>query len=119
MSGVLVLSGCGTNRDATVGPKHAIAAPVSELPPSVANGVGSQYGNYAAQMEGETRGNAGERCVLFNWDRPLTKDLALRLKSASCEPREGPGLMVCTEISRTVMPVGESNLRDEVIGTNQ
>ena len=67
----LVLSGCSST-----GP-----APVAERPLSVGNGIGSQYGNYAAQTDGEMRGPAGERCVIFEWDRPLTKDLALRLRS--------------------------------------
>jgi hypothetical protein len=80
---------------------------------SVGNGLGSQYGNYAARMDGEMRGPSGERCVIFNWDRPLTKDLAIRLRSASCESRERPGWMVSREISRTVMPISESYLKDE------
>jgi hypothetical protein len=86
---------------------------------SVGNGVGSQYGNYAAQMDGEMRGPSGERCVIFNWDRPLTKDLAIRLRSASCESKERPGWMVCTEISRTVIPISGSNLKDEQDGARQ
>jgi hypothetical protein len=96
----LALSGCAS-------------APAVDVPMSVGNGVGSQYGNYAAQMDGEMRGPAGERCVIFNWDRPLTKDLAMRLRSASCESKEHPGWMVATEISRTVIPISESNLKDE------
>lgn len=80
---------------------------------SVGNGAGSQYGNYAAQLEGEMRGPSGERCVVFNWDRPLTKDLALRLRSASCESAERPGWMVSREISRTIIPIAQSNLRGE------
>jgi hypothetical protein len=83
------------------------------LPPSVGNGVGSEYGNYAARSDGETRGPAGERCVIFNWDRPLTKDLAIRYRSLSCESKDRPGWMVGTEISRTVIPIAASNLKDE------
>jgi hypothetical protein len=96
----LALSGCSSS-------------PVADPPLSVGNGVGSQYGNYSAQMDGETVGSSGERCVIFNWDRPLTKGLAIRLRSASCESKERPGWMVCTEISRTVIPISESNLKDE------
>src|SRR5256885_14968310 len=88
------------------------STPVANLPMSVGNGVGSQYGNYAEQMDGEMRGPSGERCVIFNWDRPLTKDLALRLRSASCESSERPGWMVSTEISRTVIPISASNLKN-------
>jgi hypothetical protein len=82
------------------------------LPMSVGNGAGSQYGNYAAQMDGEMHDSSGERCVVFNWDRPLTKDRALRLRSASCESEERPGRMVSRELSRTVIPISESNLKD-------
>ena len=87
--------------------------PAAGPPLSVGSGLGSQYGNYAAQMDGETRGPSGERCVVFNWDRPLTKDLAVRLRSASCEAPEHPGRMVATELSRTVIPMSQSNLRGE------
>ena len=81
-------------------------------PLSVGNGVGSEYGNYAAQVDGEMRGPSGERCVIFNWDRPLTKDLAIRYRSLSCESKERPGWMVGTEIARTVIPMSESNLKE-------
>lgn len=93
--------------------RNAGTAPAANLPLSVGNGTGSQYGNYVAQMDGEMNGPAGERCVLFNWDRPLTKDLVVRLRSASCESMERPGWMVGREISRTVIPISESNLKDE------
>ncbi|MDR3517790.1 MAG: hypothetical protein P4M00_18460 [Azospirillaceae bacterium] len=86
------------------------ATPAINLPPSVENGLGSQHGNYGAETDGEMRGPSGERCVLFNWDRPLTRDLALRLRSASCESRERPGWMVSSEISRTVIPMSQSDL---------
>jgi hypothetical protein len=91
----------------------ASSPPAPDIPMSVGNGAGSQYGNYAAQLEGEMRGPSGERCVVFNWDRPLTKDLALRLRSASCESAERPGWMVSREISRTIIPIAQSNLRGE------
>ena len=87
--------------------------PAIDLPLAVNNGHGSQYGNYAAQPDGEMHGPNGERCVIFNWDRPLTKDLAIRLRSASCDSKEYPGRMVCTELSRTVIPISESNLADQ------
>jgi hypothetical protein len=88
------------------------STPAADVPMSVGNGAGSQYGNFAAQMDGEMRGPADEYCVVFNWDRPLTKDLALRQRSASCESQERPGGMVSREISRTVIPISESNLKD-------
>lgn len=109
VSTALVLSGCGATRE------NAPAPP----PPSVGNGVGSQYGNYGAQMAGEMRGPSGERCVLFNWDRPLSKSLAIRYTSASCESQERPGWMTCRDISRTVIPLSESNLKDEQVEAGQ
>ena len=102
LSMALIVSGCSTG-----------TAPAVSPPLTVGNGAGSQYGNYAAQTDGEMRGPSGERCVIFNWDRPLTKDRVLRLRSASCDSRERPGQMVAREISRTVIPMSESNLKDE------
>jgi hypothetical protein len=64
-------------------------------------------------------GPNGERCVLYNWDRPLTKDLALRLKSASCESRKGSGLYISHDISRTVIPLSESSVQTEQGGAAQ
>lgn len=96
----------------------ALAACASPLPPdlptTVDNGIGEQYGNYGAVVAGETRGPSGERCVLFDWDRPLVRGFAIRYVSESCESRERPGLMVCREISRTVIPIEQSNLKDEL-----
>ncbi len=99
----LALSGCSSTE----------TAPAPDLPLSVDNGLGSQYGNYGAHMDGEMRGPSGERCVIFNWDRPLAKDLAIRYRSASCESKEHPGWMAVRDISRTVIPISESNLKDE------
>ena len=88
-------------------------APSAKLPLSIAHGSGSEYGNYAAQAGGEMRGPAGERCVIFDWDRPLTNDRAVRVRSQSCESKERPGQMVSTEISRTFIPLSQSNLKGE------
>ncbi len=95
----LALSGC-------------MPAPRAGLPLNYGNGAGSEHGNYAAERDGEMRSPTGERCIVFNWDRPLTQDLAVRLRSASCESREHPNWMTSTELSRTVVPLSESNLRD-------
>lgn len=72
---------------------------------AMGNGVGSQYGNYVDQADGEMRGPNGERCVVHTWDRPLTATSIIRVRSASCESRENPGQMVSSEISREVVPV--------------
>ena len=102
-----ILYVCSANRGAS-----------ANLPLGVDHGAGSQYGNYTAQVGGETRGPSGERCVVFNWDRPLTQELAVRYKSASCESKDRPGVMICREISRTVIPIADSNLKDELGGAN-
>jgi hypothetical protein len=98
----LVLSGCASRP----GPASAPG-----LPPTVEGGLGSQYGNYAAQIAGEIRGPTGERCVIYDWDRPFSNEMALRLRSASCESPERPGWMVARELSRTLIPIAESNLK--------
>lgn len=85
-------------------------APAPSLPPTVDNGIGSEYGNYASQRAGETRGPAGERCVFYNWDRPLAKNLAVRARSESCALKDHPDRAVSTELSRTVIPMSESTL---------
>lgn len=74
----------------------------------VDGGKGSQFGNYAARIDGEMIDKNGGHCVIFNWDRPLTKDLAIRLRSASCPAPEKPGFMTCIELERTVIPITES-----------
>lgn len=84
-----------------------------KLPLSVDNGRGSQYGNYVAQEGGETRGPSGERCVIFNWDRPLTATLAVRYTAESCESKARPGLMTCRDIARKVIPIGDSTLTEQ------
>lgn len=88
------------------------APPAVVLPLSVGNGVGSQHGTYAAQRHGEIRGPNGERCIVYNWDRPLADGRALRLRSASCASAERSGGFVAREISRTIVPIAESNLKD-------
>lgn len=80
---------------------------------NVGNGLGSELGNYGGQIDGEMRGPSGERCVLFNWDRPLNRNFALRYRSASCESQERPGRMICLELSRAIIPMSESHLKNE------
>jgi hypothetical protein len=80
------------------------------LPPTVDGGLGSQFGNYAA-VQGEDMTNAeGEHCVVWNWDRPISGGLAVRIRSASCPSQERPGRMVAVELDRTVIPLAASNL---------
>jgi hypothetical protein len=108
----LALSSCGgaPKPPPSKGPGSQ-AAPT--LPPSVGGGFGSEHGNYAAEIDGETVGSSGERCVIYVWDRPLTRDLALRIRSSSCESQERPGWMISKELSRTVIPISQSTLKGE------
>lgn len=79
-----------------------------DLPLAVNEGIGSEHGNYAAKPDGEMVDANGTRCFLWNWDRPLTKDWAIRLRSASCESLERPGKMIAKEIGREIIPISES-----------
>ena len=106
LAGLLALSACSSPKPQPPLP----SAPAFDMPLAINNGAGSQYGNYAAEEEREERGPDGQRCVIFNWDRPLTSELAIRLKSASCESKDVPGMMTSHEISRLVIPIRESNL---------
>ena len=106
LSGALALSACSSSPPTPPLPPK----PAFDMPLAINNGAGSQYGNYAAQEEREEIGPDGRRCVIYNWDRPLTPELAIRLKSASCESKDMPGLYTSREISRLVIPISESNL---------
>ena len=106
LSATVALSACSSSKP----PPPVPSAPTLDLPLAINKGVGSQYGNYVAHEEREMLGEHGERCVIFNWDRPLTSELAIRLKSASCESKDAPGMMTSHEISRTVILITESNL---------
>lgn len=74
----------------------------------VNNGVGSQYGNFEMHAVGETVSPTGDRCVIFDQDRPLSNGFALRVKTESCG---NPKKMECTEISRTVIRLSDSSLK--------
>ena len=87
--------------------------PAGQLPPDVGNGVGSQYGNYEMRAAGETKDAAGNRCIVFNWDRPLNKDTAIRYSSLSCESKEHPVWMTTTPYTRKVIALSQSNLKGE------
>lgn len=83
------------------------------LPLNVENGIGSERGNYEMRPAGETRDAAGNRCVVFNWDRPLNRAYVIRYSSASCESKEHPVRMHATPYTRTIIPISESNLKSE------
>jgi hypothetical protein len=104
-AGAVVLSGCASTNDSQT-------ALSGSLPPDVGNGIGSQYGNYEMRPAGETHDSAGDRCVIFNWDRPLNKDFVIRYTSASCESKEHPVWMTTTKYTREVIPISQSSLKD-------
>ncbi|MEO0035974.1 MAG: hypothetical protein RLZZ501_1997 [Pseudomonadota bacterium] len=107
----ITLSGCAGS-----GPAPGWGQPVArsaDPPIAVGHGLGSEFGNYPARPDGVAVGAGGEQCTLFDWDRPLGHDLALRLRSASCEAPGRPGTMVSTELSRAVIPLAASPLRTE------
>lgn len=103
---VPVLSGCSSANFSGSSVKGGT------LPFDVGNGIGSQYGNYEMHPGGETRGSEGQRCVVFNWDRPLNRQFAIRYTSASCESKEHPVWMTTTDYTRKIIPISESNLKD-------
>lgn len=112
MPAAILLSGCSAPTKTPPIPQASVSQP---LPLSVNGGTGSQFGNYAARIDGEMIDKHGARCVVFVWDRPLTRDLAIRLRSASCPMPENPEFMTCIELERTVIPITESpSLMEEI-----
>jgi hypothetical protein len=104
----VALSGCSsTTSPGAPAPMPAATAP--SLPPDIGNGVGSQFGNYAGHLGGDAQGAAGQHCVIFNWDRPLNKDFAIRYSSLSCD-QAGREWKTTTTYTRTVIPISQSSL---------
>jgi hypothetical protein len=110
----IALAGCSSSeRSLDVGKR-----PADTLPFDVGNGVGSELGNYGEKFDGEMRSPSGDRCFIFNWDRPLNKDFAIRYTSASCESKEHPNWMTTTTFSRKIIPMSESDLKDKGTDTD-
>lgn len=88
------------------------ASPPTPAPPPfyVAGGAGSEHGNFPSHPDVETIGPGGVHCVIYVWDRPLTAQTALRLRSSSCEQSDHPGMYVATELERLVIPRASSTL---------
>jgi hypothetical protein len=107
------LSGCSS----TPAPPPEATPP--ELPLDVGSGHGSEFGNYATLEAGETKLPTGERCTVYVWDRPYTKGTVIRYRSASCESRDHPNWMTARDLGHEIIPMAESNLRDEVDGVGQ
>jgi hypothetical protein len=82
------------------------------LPLAVDGGRGSEFGNYAAVDAGMVTID-GQRCYAWNWDRPISPDLVVRYRSASCPSPQLPGRYVARDLGRSIIPLSESNLRSE------
>ena len=102
----LALSGCSSTTSPGATPP-VVAAP--SLPPDIENGIGSQFGNYAGHFGGDAQGPNGQHCIIFNWDRPLNKDFAIRYSSLSCD-QAGREWKTTTTYTRTVIPISQSSL---------
>jgi hypothetical protein len=87
-------------------------------PFTVGGGKGSEFGNYAAASVGEITLD-GERCRVWNWDRPLSSNEVLRYRSASCPSKEFPGRFVARGLGATMVPLADSALRFEILETAQ
>ena len=109
----MLLASCSSH------PTAAPPAPPSPAPPAPApfyvdGGAGSERGNFVSYQDSETTGPGGVHCVLYVWDRPLTAQTALRLRSQSCEQPGRPGLYIANELDRVVIPLTSSTLWGEV-----
>jgi hypothetical protein len=113
----MALSACSSSSISKPPVPRAIVAP-SFLPPDVGSGIGSQFGNYAGQLGGDTQGPAGQHCLIFNWDRPLNKDFAIRYSSLSCD-QENHEWKTTTTYTRTVIPMSQSNLERAEVQPSQ
>lgn len=61
---------------------------------------------------GETRDAAGNRCTIFNWDRPFNRSYVIRYMSESCDSPEHTW-KTPTPYVRSVIPLSESTLGSE------
>lgn len=104
LASVLLLAACGG------APPPPEPAPAVPAPFYVSGGAGSERGNFASRPDTETVSSQGVHCVIYVWDRPLTADTALRLRSASCEDPRVPGMFIAHEIERMVIPRASSTL---------
>jgi len=86
--------------------------PAKPLPLAVGGGKGSEFGNYAAAEAGTVTID-GQRCYVWNWDRPFSPGMVLRYRSASCPSAEFPGRFIAIDLGHSIVPLSESNLRFE------
>ena len=94
------------------------ANPPRELPFTVGGGLGSQHGNYAATLSSDVFIDArGDRCPVWNWDRPISASLVLRLRSASCPDSRNSKRMIGVELGAQVVPTANSGLSGQAAGS--
>ena len=87
-----------------------VAPPPASAPFYVDGGAGSEHGNFLSYQDTEHTGPGGAHCITYVWDRPLTGQTALRLRSESCDAPEHPGLYTARELERIVIPMTSSTL---------
>ena len=104
----ILLASCGSYTAPPALPP--LAPPPAPAPFYVEGGAGSEHGNFLSLQDTETTGPGGVHCVTYVWDRPLTAQTALRLRSQSCEAPGHPGLFVANELERLVIPLTSSTL---------
>lgn len=104
------LTGCGGGT--------ATPVPAAPQPPPTAvdHGVGSQFGNFRAAEGGAMTDPQGRQCLVWFWDRPLTPDLAIRFRSASCQAADRPGSMIAVELGREIIPLSASRALTDQAG---
>lgn len=107
LTAVTLLTACSSNR------APPPPGPPAPAPFYVEGGAGSEHGNFVSQVDSETTGPGGVHCVIYVWDRPLTAQTALRLRSQSCEQPAHSGLYIANELERLVIPMASSTLLSE------
>ena len=108
LTALTLLTACSSNHAPPAPPPGPPAPP----PFYVEGGAGSEHGNFVSREDSETTGPGGVPCVIYVWDRPLTAQTALRLRSQSCEQPAQSGLYIATELERIVIPMASSTLMD-------
>ena len=102
----ILLASCGGSH-----PASSVPAPSpAPAPFYVDGGAGSERGNFQSYQDTEHTGPGGAHCVTYVWDRPLTAQTALRLRSESCDAPDHPGLYTAHELERIVIPMTSSTL---------
>lgn len=105
LTAALLLTSCSGDRAPPAPPPAMAPAPFY-----VQGGAGSEHGNFVSVPDIETTGPGGVHCVIYVWDRPLTPQTVLRLRSQSCQDPRNPNFYIATELERLVIPMTSSTL---------